>query len=426
MCNTQLLKQGKSTWLGHNSNRNAAEAQLVVRLPATFNDRAPKVRTTYIDIPQCPNRFGVILSRPYWMWGAEMGANDQGVVIGCASVRTRLSRKYGKALLGQDLLRLALERALNAEDALSIITQLIVRYGQGGPSSYRSRAQGRDTSFTIADAKETWLLETSGHWWVAKRIQDVSVLSDSLTIADEYDLARPGIEDFARREGFCGRFQAFDFHRAFGAHDRYLSGFSSSPARRASSMHHLETQLHGNPEWSDMLAGLRLHQRERESYRQHGNADICMHAGGLLRPRQTCSSMLVKLKQNEHPLIALSATSAPCLSLFSPVDFNPQNDWYIFNKSTESNPAEARANSLWLQFESVHRRALLDKDFCSSLKRSRDSSESALLSAWQEGVDAKELNAMVASWHAEWLDASQADEIRWNHWIGYERFWKNC
>nr|KAG5698746.1 hypothetical protein BaRGS_032165 [Batillaria attramentaria] len=61
------------------------------------------------------------------MWGAEMGANDQGVCIGNEAVWTRLNGPgdLEERLLGMDILRLALERASNASEAVDVIGQLI-------------------------------------------------------------------------------------------------------------------------------------------------------------------------------------------------------------------------------------------------------------------------------------------------------------
>ena len=38
------------------------------------------LQCTYIAIPQAPRTFAVVLSKPSWMWGAEMGANEVGAV----------------------------------------------------------------------------------------------------------------------------------------------------------------------------------------------------------------------------------------------------------------------------------------------------------------------------------------------------------
>lgn len=60
---------------------------------------------TYIQIPQVEHTHAVVLSKPAWMWGAEMGANDQGVCIGNEAVWTREPVTPGEALLGMDLVR---------------------------------------------------------------------------------------------------------------------------------------------------------------------------------------------------------------------------------------------------------------------------------------------------------------------------------
>ncbi len=49
-----------------------------------------------------------MLSKPSWMWGAEMGANEHGVVVGNEAVWTTLNDPYTDSqerLLGMDLLR---------------------------------------------------------------------------------------------------------------------------------------------------------------------------------------------------------------------------------------------------------------------------------------------------------------------------------
>lgn len=51
----------------------------------------------------------MILSKPAWMWGAEMGANNKNVVIGNEAVWTNNNEGDGdarqKRLLGMDLVR---------------------------------------------------------------------------------------------------------------------------------------------------------------------------------------------------------------------------------------------------------------------------------------------------------------------------------
>jgi len=63
------------------------------------------LQCTYTQIPQVEQTHAVVLSKPAWMWGAEMGANDQGVCVGNEAVWTREPVAPGEALLGMDLVR---------------------------------------------------------------------------------------------------------------------------------------------------------------------------------------------------------------------------------------------------------------------------------------------------------------------------------
>lgn len=63
------------------------------------------LQCTYIEVEQVSKTHAVILSRPSWLWGAEMGANEHGVCIGNEAVWTKEPVGAGEALLGMDLLR---------------------------------------------------------------------------------------------------------------------------------------------------------------------------------------------------------------------------------------------------------------------------------------------------------------------------------
>lgn len=47
----------------------------------------------------------MVLSRPSWLWGAEMGANEHGVCVANEAVVTREPASESEALLGMDLVR---------------------------------------------------------------------------------------------------------------------------------------------------------------------------------------------------------------------------------------------------------------------------------------------------------------------------------
>lgn len=67
--------------------------------------------------------------------------------------------------------RLGLERADTAEKALTVIVDLLEKYGQGGNCMESQMAFTYHNSFLIADRKEAWVLETSGKHWAAEKVE---------------------------------------------------------------------------------------------------------------------------------------------------------------------------------------------------------------------------------------------------------------
>ncbi|MGV2831457.1 hypothetical protein [Myxosarcina sp. GI1(2024)] len=125
-----VTKEGDLVF-GKNSDRPAGEIEDAIFIPARTYTTKTSLECTYIKIPQAEHTLAVIIAQPRWIWGAEMGANECGVVIGNEAVwTTEPTRSTG--LLGMDLVRLGLERGTSAIAALEIIVELLSQYGQGG------------------------------------------------------------------------------------------------------------------------------------------------------------------------------------------------------------------------------------------------------------------------------------------------------
>ncbi|KFM62463.1 Secernin-2, partial [Stegodyphus mimosarum] len=170
---------------GKNSDRPKGEVLEVVYFPAENHPAGSKVQCTYIAVDQAEHTHAVILSKPAWMWGAEMGANDAGVCIGNEAVWTKLNGPGDteEKLLGMDLVRLGLERSNSAKEAVEIISSLLEEHGQGGPCSDSIPDFTYHNSFLIADSKEAWVLETAGNLWAAEHITSgCRNISNCLTI----------------------------------------------------------------------------------------------------------------------------------------------------------------------------------------------------------------------------------------------------
>ncbi|CAG5024124.1 unnamed protein product [Parnassius apollo] len=215
------LTKNNEVIFGKNSDRPQNEVQEVVYIKDRV--RNSKVKCTYITIDESSDPINsVILSKPAWMWGAEMGANDKNVVIGNEAVWTNNNEGDGdarqKRLLGMDLVRLGLERGNSAEEALEIIATLLEKYGQGGPCSEFDDSHFYHNSFLIADCKEAWVLETSGKLWAAEKIASgYRNISNGLTIRTKIDKHSEGLHEKAEAMGVWDGKGQLDFTNCFSS-----------------------------------------------------------------------------------------------------------------------------------------------------------------------------------------------------------------
>lgn len=235
---------------GKNSDRPQGEIQEVIYVPASKS--SGPMKCTYIEIESVEMTKAVILSKPNWMWGAEMGANECGVAIGNEAIWTNDNQGDSdpsvKRLLGMDLVRLGLERSSNADEALEMITQLLEKYGQGGPCSNSDEGFAYHNSFLIADSSSAWVLETCGKHWVAEKITSgLRNISNVLTITTKIDRKSQGIEEYAKSKNLWDGNGDFNFCEVFSGEkkpgdQRYLDGkkllerYSSSNTFRETDM----------------------------------------------------------------------------------------------------------------------------------------------------------------------------------------------
>lgn len=323
MCDT-FVALGNSTKDGvvlfaKNSDRDPNEAHEIVVIPAATHEAGSMVKCTYIEIPQVEKTYRVLLSKPFWIWGAEMGSNEFGVTIGNEAVFTRERYNKEPGLIGMDFLRLALERSKTAEEALNVIVNLLETYGQGGNCGY-SHTFYYHNSYLICDRKDAWVLETAGHEWVAEKVKDIRSISNGLTIEDKWDRSSANLVQRAIDMGWCKSKEKFNFRRDYS--DPIFTFFADARKRQNCTTDRLRIKK-GKLTAADLMAILRTHGKSIQEGFTPGKgltgADVCMHAGfGPIRTSQSAGSMVSELtsKQNNH---WLTGTAAPCISVFKPV-----------------------------------------------------------------------------------------------------------
>lgn len=352
MCDT-MVALGNSTKNGQvifakNSDRQANEPHLLIRIPRQSHSPGSKVKCTYISVDQVRKTYNVLLLKPSWMWGAEMGCNEFGLNIGNEAVFTKV-KQGPPALLGMDLVRLALERCQTSEEALHLIIDLLKTYGQGGNCGYEKKFVYHN-SFLIADRTSAWVLETAGPYWVAEKVRDVRAISNRLSIGKDFDLAHPEVIRHAISQGWCKSEADFDFARCYS--DRLYTTASGSAQRFEACTTTLEKNK-GQITTNTMFEILRGHHpTHKEPFKQASLKSVCMHGGSLVGDHTT-GSYVASLDQN-FDTYWITGSSTPCISIFKPYWMT---DNQVLFKEDEAN----KALDFWLLREQLHRLILENK-----------------------------------------------------------------
>jgi secernin len=351
MCDTMVAlsnstKDG-SVIFGKNSDRDPNEPHIIIRIPRQKHGSGEKVKCTYIGIDQVPETNEVLLLKPSWIWGCEMGANDFGLNIGNEAVFTK--EPLGtESLTGMDLVRLALERCSTSEQALDLMVDLLDRHGQGGNCGYTEPFTYHN-SFLIADTASAWVLETAGQYWAAQKVKDVRSISNCLTIRKDFERAHPQLIEHAVDKKWCKGLDDFDFAACYS--DAKVTRTSGAVNRLRTSASGL-LQNKGGITVDTVKTLLRSHAHDcsGRQFEKGSSRSICMHAGGPVHS-STTGSYVAHLRPGCHTYWVTGA-STPCLSTFKPL-------WLIEREPlTFPQSGEDQAIRYWTKREAVHRAVL--------------------------------------------------------------------
>ena len=252
------------------------------------------------------------------MWGAEMGANEHGVVIGNEAVWTIVEDEPldKPALLGMDLVRLGLERATTAQEAMEVMTNLLETYGQGGACAENDPSFTYHNSYLIADGQPSAIiLETAGRHWVAQHIAaGTRNISNGLTIRTDFDCHSNGLYEYAKKRGLWKEGQPLDWAATFS--EGGLGDLKSPYSRQGRGC-----QLLQQPEWTsnsnDNTKPWMTPERMMEILRDH-EGGLCMHGPGF----ETTASMVSEICRSNNDKTSPSASHwmtgrpLPCRSTF--------------------------------------------------------------------------------------------------------------
>lgn len=153
--------------------------------------------------------FSVIMAKPAGLWGAETGSNEKGLCIG-------LTFSEGHPVEGKlnatDLVRLGLERAASAVEAIDVLTTLSAKYGPEGESKDSAKA-----SFIVCDTTEIWLLDIVGSFWAAQKVtSNCLALKSGLSVASQIDRSSDELRSKLKNANIWDGAGELNFSAVFG------------------------------------------------------------------------------------------------------------------------------------------------------------------------------------------------------------------
>ncbi len=360
-----------------NADRPQDESQPLVMRPRASHRAGEAFHCQFVSVPQVGTTWRHVGSRPWWCVGYEHGFNEHQVVIGNEALPSKLGFAKEPKLVGMEVLRLALERARTAGEAVDVITGLVEAHGQGKFEN-ATGVRTYDNIYLCADPREAYVVECVGHEWAVKRVPGAAALrqapgvraqgggaskgpataggfasiSNIGMIGRDANRVSKGAKSLATREGLYepGFGGGFSFADAFA--DRENS--SSGTARQCRSFA-LLGKAAGGIDAHTMMATLSDHSdgaTPDEAWAEdvRGPVSLCVHRRTLENPGTTAASLVADLCANGSRLpVYWCGLYSPCMTLFYPVfiegdlpqslsiggqSSSPDSPWWLFYKLT--------------------------------------------------------------------------------------------
>jgi hypothetical protein len=275
---------GTSTLFAKNSDRPPSERQVLEWLPPRVDDGS--LCATHVEVPAHTGpTLSVLGSRPEWGWGLEHGVNEAGVAAGNATIYTTLDPRLAPdGLTGMDLVRLALERAATAAEAVDVIEGLLATIGQGG-SGHAGERRPYWSSFLLADPASAYVVETSGNESAVEEVERTRAISNRTTI--------PAFDAAHRHPG-----QPVD--RLVDPRLRASCAvLAEEPVTVAALQAHLASHVGGDDGWT-----------------------VCMHVDTADHQEATTAALVAELPVGAPP-VAHVTSGSPCRSMWRRVPVAP-------------------------------------------------------------------------------------------------------
>ncbi len=390
MCDTLCAPGPAGMVFAKNSDRPPGEAQVAWPF-GRRHSAGCTLRTQYLTIGDA-GAYATFLSCPTWLWGAEHGVNEHGVAIGNERVSTTHDAAAAPpALIGMDLVRLGLERARTAEEAVDVMAGLLEACGQGGIAD-AAHAEAYDSSFLVADPAHAFVLDTAGGDYAAAPVPAGTAISNRITLGTGWtrasDALAPG-EDFGRFRDAAEDTRYADVRLAAGR--RFLASLPPGGLTSAAIASHLRD--HGTGPWGAPGVDGPVHRPPDRIGADSSGVSVCMHVRGL---SVTAASMIAELPRgisDGAPLRVYVAAGSPCASIYVPA----------FPRTVAGPPPfvplELSSEEMWHAADTLRQRVEADPDALAEVRAVLQPVEDEL---WADADDVLAEPSRWASAGASW------------------------
>ena len=250
-----------------------------------------------------------------------------------------------------EIIRLALERSRDAIEAVKVITDLISSHGQGVFENNQN-VRTYDNGFLIADPKEAYIIETAGHEWVVKQINDTEGISNIHSIGTNWDDISSTAISTAESLNLKIDSPKLDFAQTFCDFDSRFDG--RGEFRRLRSCTYLDN-IKTKIDLKEMMSLLKDHSDGENSNASQDFLDsktICMHYPTPETDGNTAASLISELYSDNSQLpIHWTSMYSPCLGIFLPMfiegeipqilsiankDYGVNSPWWMFSQLEKS------------------------------------------------------------------------------------------
>ena len=227
-----------------------------------------------------------------------VGMNEAGLTMSCNWMNSKELPMEGKGIRRYAIRQLILERCSTSYEAVLLIGSLIEQFGQ---------ADWGGLTYVLADPIEGWIVETTTHTWVAKKLKDneIIAIANRFTIGENYDVSSANLISHAINSGWYNPSAGpFNFKLAYGNPDYMNDIYDSEREGRVNELF--------NPK-KGTITPLDLMEVLKDRYQNTGHycsptdfepwRDICQEKG-IKRPICTnlCQSSFVAHLRSNLPI----------------------------------------------------------------------------------------------------------------------------